>query len=385
MQGQKRGEGLKARVGVAGVDTRPLLHLARVGVAGNWSPGMMQQVLREVRALDRKRLGDRVAQEGWKHGVLFLDYTYTVVPNGSRSVRWRPVYAGGWGPEERPINLFYDCGSYRIWTGKSPRWNTRERYCQAIAFARPDGYMSFDVYGDAQRSFDNYQWMLAQGYEPYPVYHFHHLWDPRAEVPLHRSWGRVSDAEGVAIANARRVLKDPILRYMANRSSIVAIGGMVQGPVPREARGAFLAEVQRNLGVQLWALGQASGPVLNRLARYGVLDDIWTDGTTWLHHARTGQFYVVADGELKNVKLTGSAMSLFTLSEMAAANIRALLGYYGRMWTWPEPAPLPDFSDPDGLEELHRRIEPVQATLLPLLPRTFGQAQETGDVEEAAS
>src|SRR5712691_1823664 len=56
---------------------------------------------------------------------------------------------------------------------------------------------------------------------------------------------------------------------------------------------------------------QASAMVINGLGQLGLLDRISTDGSWWIHHARTEQFAVVQDGLLKSLRLTHTGASSF--------------------------------------------------------------------------
>lgn len=344
-------------LGVAGVNTRPLLDVACLGVAGNWSPALRRAVLTSPPVLDRRRLGDNAAVRGWKRGVLFLAWTYMVVPDGQGGVRWRPPYAQGWSREERVIPLFLDSNAYSRWTGRSVSWDTLELYCRAIDFIQPDGYMAWDVIGDNQASLRNYQTMVAWGYQPIPVWQMREAWDPRADDVIRDRTGRLTPEERVAIANGRRAARDPVLQYYCSRARLVAIGGMAQGPCPVRVRHLYLRELCRAYpDHQFWALAQANATVINGLGQHGLLRQVWTDGTWWIHHARTEQFVVLEDGLLRNIRLRGQARSFFTLAEMAAASIRALLSAYNEDWVWPEPAPIPDPEDVDGMLQLSQRI-----------------------------
>ena len=105
--------------------------------------------------------------------------------------------------------------------------------------------------------------------------------------------------------------------------------------------------------------------VINGLGQLGLLDRISTDGSWWIHHARTEQFAVVQDGFLKSLRLTHTgASSFFTLLELMAANLRSLLSAYAGLWSFPAPAVVPtDLRDSDVRLELRRRLAPVQLDL----------------------
>jgi hypothetical protein len=115
---------------------------------------------------------------------------------------------------------------------------------------------------------------------------------------------------------------------------------------------------------------QASAMVINGLGQLGLLDRISTDGSWWLHHARTEQFAVVQDGLLKSLRLTHTgAQGFFTLAEMAAANLRSLLSAYVGLWSFPAPTEVPtDLRDSDVRLELRRRLTPVQLDLFAHIP-----------------
>ena len=89
------------------------------------------------------------------------------------------------------------------------------------------------------------------------------------------------------------------------------------------------------------------------------------DGAWWIHHSRTGQFAIVQGGLLRSLPLTHTgAETFFTLPELMAANLRALLAAYAGLWTFPAPAEVP--TDPRDREvrlELRRRLTPVQFEL----------------------
>jgi len=124
---------------------------------------------------------------------------------------------------------------------------------------------------------------------------------------------------------------------------------------------------------QFWGLGQASQPVVNGLGPLGLLDQVWLDGSWWIHHARTEQMAVVQDGQLKTLNFTYTgAESFFTFPERAAANIRSLMGAYDGKWTWPDPEPIPtDMRDLDAILEMKKRLKPTQMDLWNLLGGDF--------------
>jgi hypothetical protein len=138
-------------------------------------------------------------------------------------------------------------------------------------------------------------------------------------------------------------------------------------------RHLYLAELVRAFpDTHFWALGQASAMVINGLGQLGLLDRVSTDGSWWIHHARTEQFAIVQDGLIKSIRLTHTgASSFFTLVELMAANLRSLLSAYAGLWTFPAPAEIPtDLFDPEVRLELRRRLAPVQLDL-------FGQVSSS--------
>jgi hypothetical protein len=147
---------------------------------------------------------------------------------------------------------------------------------------------------------------------------------------------------------------------------MVAIGGLVHAPCRRAERHRYLAELARAFpDTHLWALGQSSAIVLNGLGQLGLLDRVSTDGAWWIHHSRTEQLAIVRGGLLRSLRLTHTgAETFFTLPELMAANLRALLAAYAGLWTFPAPAEVPsDLHDPEVRLELRRRLAPVQLEL----------------------
>ena len=90
-----------------------------------------------------------------------------------------------------------------------------------------------------------------------------------------------------------------------------------------------------------------------------------TDGSWWIHNARAEQLAVLQDGLIRSVGLTHTgARSFFTLAELMASNLRALLGAYAGLWTFPAPAPVPtDLRDEEARLELRRRLAAAQLEL----------------------
>jgi hypothetical protein len=85
---------------------------------------------------------------------------------------------------------------------------------------------------------------------------------------------------------------------------------------------------------------------------------------------------VLEDGLLKSIRLTRTgACSFFPLLELMSCNLRALLGSYAGLWTFPGPAKVPtDLEDLDARLELRRRIATVPDGQLPLFRSETSEA-----------
>lgn len=73
-----------AAVGIAGVNTRPLMRAAdpMVGIAGNWDSTLRPHVVRLTEpgaSISKSRIGDQAALHAPKRACYFLDYTYLTV------------------------------------------------------------------------------------------------------------------------------------------------------------------------------------------------------------------------------------------------------------------------------------------------------------------
>jgi hypothetical protein len=86
-------------VGIAGVNTRPLMRAADplIGIAGNWGSPLRPLVARVVEpgaSISRARLGDQAALHAWRRACYFLDYTYLTCPDRQTGgMRYRPGFA----------------------------------------------------------------------------------------------------------------------------------------------------------------------------------------------------------------------------------------------------------------------------------------------------
>lgn len=377
----------KAAIGIAGIDSARLHGKAGLGVAGNLSSTLRPTLKQVTTASDAKfgnsTIGDRVARDSWARACYLLDASYLVCSDGQGGIRWRSWAQDMFLPNRRRLPLYLDSGAFRRWAGTAPKWFTYDAYMAAIRLTEPDGFMSFDVVGDQAQSLQNYQRILTEGPDKgcIPVWQVGPTWEADAGSALQFS-GDVSAAARLAAGNARLAVRDPVMLHYAVANRLIAIGGLVQGPCPREVRHVYLAELCRLMpDHQFWGLGQASQAVVNGLGTQGLLDRVWLDGSWWIHHARTEQIAVVQDGLLKNLRLTFTgAESFFTFSERAASNIRSLLGAYDGKWVWPDPAPLPtDMNDMDAVLELKRRLKPAQMDLWSLLGPDFDTTGTEGD------
>lgn len=379
----------KAAIGIAGIDSAGLYSKAGIGkvghekkaslgVAGNFSstirPTLKQVVTANEAKFGNSTVGDRIARDSWSRACYLSDASYLICSEGA-GFRWRAWAEPMFAAETRKLPLYLDSGAFRRWSGTAPNWFTYEAYAAAIGLTKPEGFMSFDVVGDQAASVSNYRQMQADGLGAgcIPVWQMRPTWDENAGSHVRLS-GPVSNAARLAIGNAWLAVSDPAMQYYAANNRLIAIGGMVQGPCPREVRHIYLAEIARLMpDHQIWGLGQASQPVVNGLGTMGLLDRVWLDGSWWIHHARTEQIAVVQDGLLKTLNLTYTgAETFFTFPERAAANIRSLLGAYDGKWVWPDPAPLPtDMTDMDAVLELKRRLQKPQMDLWQLLGADF--------------
>lgn len=376
----------KAGFGIAGVNTRPLFQAslgiagldrvakASVAIAGNMSSTLRevarQNLLTKRTPLSKKRLGDVAAARTWERALWFPDFTYLVCTNRDGGIQWRNEREAMFGAEARaafaeevgaPVRLFLDSSAYRRFTKEAPPWATYENYLRAIDLVRPDAYMAYDVFGDSEASLRGYERMVAEGYGArcIPVWPITASWDNRASDTLHRSMAGATERVRAAIANARRAVQDPVFRYMAARSPLIAIGAMVQGPCPREVRHIYFAELCRLLpDHQFWGMGQASHVVINGLKQYGLLDRVWLDGSWWILHAMTDQIAVIQNGLIKSIDLRGSGTyTTFKAAELMACNLRSATAAYLDLYSSPGPPEVPtEVHDMDAMQDLKRRI-----------------------------
>lgn len=324
-------------------------------------------------------LGNRVAASSWQRGVFFLDWTFITATDGKPGfVRWQRWASEMLTPETRRMPLFLDSSGFRRFTGEAPKWATYENYLRAIDLTHPTMYTAYDVVGDTETSVQLYDRMRADGYgnRCIPIYQVQ--WDKTADTRIGGAQTLANDARN-AVANAHRTVADPVFQHVASHSHIVAIGGLVssrkkQSPCPLAVRHIYFSEILRLMpDLQLWGLGMASPPIINGMGKAGYLPRFWSDSSKWIHDARDERIQVLQDGLLKNLPLTHTgAHSFFTLPELAAANLRSMLGAYDDQWAWPPPDPVPtNMADMDAVLELKKRIQSAQTDLWQLLGADF--------------
>ena len=362
------GQRSLAQFGVSGLNCNSVVTAAGMGVAGQVPTTYQEQLpaLLTASGNNGQTLGDRAANHALERAVMLLDWTYgacTCYPH-SDALRWRRGKELIFGKRHRFVPLVLDCAAYRIWTGKAPRWANLDNYLQAISLMDPDGYFAFDVIGDQVQSMMNYQAMISMGLDPYPVYHVSPAWDKSATL---NGYGArfLSQKARVAIANARRAAEDPAMRFYASKSQLIGLGGMVKGPIPREVRHYYIAELCKLMpDHQFWALGQANFKVINGLGPLGLLDRVWTDGTWWILDAAAERMAIMRQGQIEMLSVEGYANTFFTIKERMAANLRSLLAAYLGLWAWPPPEPLPlDLGDVEQVVELSSRMKQARMEL----------------------
>lgn len=353
-----------AAFGAAGLNYREAIDVASTGISGNLAPVYRARLPEMVQEGGGKQtLGDRAAAVAHRHAVLMADWTYVVCTNHphDESLRWRKGRQRVFGKEHRRLPLYLDSGAYRIWTGTAPRWANFDNYLTAIELVDADGYFALDIIGNQAESLRNYDAMRGMGLEPIPVYHVRPRWSDRASVDV-----RVLPQKArTAIANAHLAAQDPVLQYYASKSQLVGLGGMVRGPIPRDVRHYYIAELCRLFpDHHFWALGQANFKVINGLGPLGLLERVWTDGTWWLLDAACERMAIVQEGQIRMLSLEGVAQSFFTMAERMAANLRSLLAAYAGLWAWPPPDPIPaDLSDREQVVELSERVTQARLEL----------------------
>src|SRR5438093_11156450 len=130
------------KLGIAGVNTRPLMRAADplIGIAGNWGSTLrphLEGILTAPPVISQRRLGDQAALHAASHACYLLDYTYPACPNRRTGrVRYRPGFGAQCAPAARRLPLYLDSGAYREFAGGAPSWSGHDRYCEAIDLVR---------------------------------------------------------------------------------------------------------------------------------------------------------------------------------------------------------------------------------------------------------
>jgi hypothetical protein len=219
-----------ARLGIAGVNTRPL-HASALGTAGDWGSSLrphVNQIALPGNAPMGARFGDQATTSCWSRASYLLDYTYLTCPSrATGALRYRSGFREMCAPGSRKLPLYLDSGAYRESVRTAPAWSSYARYCQAIDLIQPACAMARDVLNDQERSLEGYRRLCSDGYERsvIPVWQVRPAWDPTRD----------------AATNGRIATRDATLRGYGERSPMVAIGGLVRGPCPRESRHLCLA------------------------------------------------------------------------------------------------------------------------------------------------
>ncbi|MBU1879270.1 MAG: hypothetical protein KJ734_10005 [Chloroflexi bacterium] len=325
---------------------------ALFGIAGNLTPQTRQAIQHE-------------AQQAQRHAAracLFPDHLFVVTKSGD--LRFRAGRQRAYAADHRYLPVVLDSAAYRAWStseklkqGKKPadpviegRHRTPDRYMAAIDLIDPGpvgniaplGAMAYDYLDDpdGRRTLDMYQAFVAAGYPVIPIFPVRSAGYNPALTPEQ---------------NARRHAQHPHLRYYTAQSRLVALGGLVRGPIPRNLRGRYIHELCRLFPAHYWwGLGQANYMVINYLNEHGLLDRVFSDGTWWISDAVCHRIPVVERGRLRMIKLGRECQSFFTTTERMLANLRSLLAAYAGELELPrEPTPKPrDGQDPAAIEQL---------------------------------
>lgn len=358
--------GVTGCLGIASVD-RPAFHRASLGIAGNWGTTLREeeeQLLKQTKpprsSKHEEPLGDRAAREGISRCVFLQDVFYTNCTNNAGEMVFRLGREEMFGPGRRRLPLYMDSGAFRrhqemerIRAGKTgskfPQWSfSYDKYVEAILLNQPEGFMSWDVIGDNQVSYQGYQRMMA---DPrlagiidriIPVYQVGEIWDRRAPLLEPVPYSAGGDELRSVIANAQRIFQDPIFQHYLSRHRLIAIGGLVQHEdSKREARWVLFKELARLCpDHQFWGLGMASPMIINGLGPEGLLERIWVDGTWWILNATAQRTAVLQDGQIKVLFPKKLGWEDFdTTIERAAKDLRALAAAYSDCIRWPDPGP----------------------------------------------
>ena len=386
----------RAMVGLAG-DVNPNGQAYRgtlVGIAGLNSSGAgfvrrsgMDKALVPPAAGTHLRVGDDMAERGIAPVAFFVDFPNATRQQG-RDVVWQNGRESLFGRAERSRDVFLDSAGFsRVISGNAPKWaHQQSAYHAAVDLVDPDHYVAFDFPGasaDAKRKTFDYldetvRVFPADGSPSarrklWPVWSPRWTWDDQAVAQFNRlpkfaavpladyvpqtPNGRVFKPEQTeswaraAIANAIITSADPDFKRLCSQFGRVAIGGLVHGPIRRNVRHLYAAVLAELIPeVQFWLLGQASNVVINGLSRLDLLDRVGADGTWYLHQARCEELPFLDSAGMIGTLKVGQGLatngvplvqSLFSLSELMVANIRALTACYMGLVNWPTPLKLP--------------------------------------------
>lgn len=414
-----------AYIGIAGEPNSTKLHAAGqamhgiVGRVGSAPPSAARQALVGVaaantgqlvdaagRALGGQRgvwsgVADRTQVSGSRAACWLLDYSYLCTPyaptgNGhaaTQQMHWRAGREAVFGRAARAIPLIFDSGSYRIYlTGTAPAWMARmERYIQAILLADPDGYMSQDDPRSLEATLANYAALeaaLPGDPRHIPVWSCRWLWTETPGLALNElpGWAGVSLASLVphngtqrrfrdstleraarlAVANAVLVARHPTFCAWAARHPLIAIGGLVGGPVGRLVRHLYAAVLcALHPSLRLWLLGQASYAVVNGLGTLGLLDRVSSDGSWWIKDGLCHKVAYLRDGLITTVDLGGPGRESFlTTPERMASLLRSLFAAYAGEVAWPTQPELPiDWRDLAQVRAFQTEVQAAQLAL----------------------
>ena len=344
------------------------------------------------------RLGERAARHSPGRALFLSDFCYLVALDRSTGkLRWSNRRAELFAHDVRQHPLLLDSSGYRrCMSGTAPRWATLERYVEAIELIRPDGYAAWDDPTDrheSERALATLEALIPDDAGRWPVFSARWVspqglslnglpaaWASydRLEclIPLNRTqrhytagqreqWARAAIAYGLAIG------ADPLFQRMAARYGRVMIGGLVRfSGVHRLARHLIAATLHALYpDVHIWLLGQASFAVINGLGMLGLLDYVYSDGSWWWQDGRADQIAYVERGLLTMLSLAGTKpdirdanrpQTFFTLTEICAANLRALLAAYAGVISWPSVPPPDDPRDQQQLRAYRNACLPLQ-------------------------
>ena len=396
----------EALIGLAGMDISGMRFLERAGLTPKAQPNKLADLAGgAATASPHVRVADTLAARGVQRVNFFLDFPNAVKPVASdpTQLEWQAGRAAVFGREVRMRPIMLDCAGYgRAIALSAPKWaHKQETYHAAVELVQPDDYIAFDHPGadhinriktfdaldEMQRTFPRDTTPHAER-RMWPVWSVRWGWDDGATLHLDQlpQFARrdlvglvpitpgvlrprdekLKEAARFAIANALMVALDPDFQRLCGQFGRIALGGMVHGPIARPVRHLYVGVLSALYpDVRFWLLGQASSVVVNGLAHTGLLDRVGCDGTTYLHDARAEVFYFLngegrigtfhfGQGQGMNARLT--QQSMFSLSEMMVANVRALVAAYEGVVNWPTPLTLPvDVTDRDAMAEVLAR------------------------------